>query len=228
MGGLYPLQQPHFRANLTMAANTLYSTRNIYLSICYGKILRNPICHVLTVTTQGTIAFITGHMWQCDGAQTVMSIRPPSSPKCTTTFRLKWNHCRAGSSWCQPPCFRWIDNGCWAHSRGRNQKSCNRKHTVTARPLKGWRRTWKDGRVTKGFIVRNATEKVLYFVTGWWMVEQGGQDQTCAHCHLAGPSASAAWEWGVEDARVGWAGMETWVSFLLTFTRPKKTLWSRR
>lgn len=103
----------------------------------------------------------------------------PISPNLTECHRLQPqpNNCRADASLCLPPCFGRIDNSRFGlTAEGRNQKSCNRKHTVTAGPLKSWRRKMERWEEAGYCIVRSATEKVLYYVTGWWMAEQGGQD----------------------------------------------------
>lgn len=73
----------------------------------------NPISHLLT-----TSAFITGHT-TCDGNDLTLSCLPDLlhlhhvSPNLTKfhQLQLQWNHCRADTSLCQPPCFRRIDKG---------------------------------------------------------------------------------------------------------------------
>lgn len=111
-------------------------------------------------------------------------------------LHLQGNYCWADTTRCQTPCFRWIDNeGFGADRKGMNQRRSNRNHSVTARLLRSEKRKWKEGRGPSGGLSESSAEKLLYSVTGWRMVEQGGQDSTCALSHLIRPYAKIWWQW---------------------------------
>ena len=146
--------------------------------ICFWHVLSNLISHLLTPRELQCVMEMLLHFHFYSTPPTSHHLHP-ISPNLTKCHQLQPqpNNCRADTSLCLPPCFGRIDNSRFGlTAEGRNQKSCNRKHTVTARPLKSWRRKMERWEEAEYCIVRSATEKVLYYVTGWWMAEQGGQD----------------------------------------------------